>query len=185
MSFKRARAADQTQGSCYFDLHGYEDTLPSEGGDIEAAKKFRRLLVERFLDGSATATDTCQLAYWHVASGGEGAEDLALNPRSASRHAAEHLRCHLNKEFPEPDVEMVSVPMHLKKSAGRTLVQHPTRVTSIMIRNELMELGILEGTASPEIVQDFLKHDEELGDLYERHCVTIEALRQGFSREHI
>ncbi|CAE7256188.1 unnamed protein product [Symbiodinium sp. CCMP2592] len=50
-------------------------------GDIEAAKKFRRLLVERFLDGSATATDTCQLAYWHVASGGEGAEDLALNPR--------------------------------------------------------------------------------------------------------
>ncbi|CAE7679618.1 unnamed protein product [Symbiodinium sp. CCMP2592] len=85
-------------------------------GDIEAAQKFRRLLVERLLDGSATATDTCQLAYWHVASGGEGAEDLALNPR-----------CHLSKEFPEPDVEMVSVPMHLKKSAGRRDLseQHP------------------------------------------------------------
>lgn len=83
-------------------------------------------------------------------------------------------------------MEWISVPMYLKKSAGRTLVQHPTRVTSILIRNELKELGILGSTnPSAEVVQDFLKQDEELGDLYERHCVTIEALRQGFSREHI
>ena len=81
---------------------------------------------------------------------------------------------------------MVSVPMYLKKSVGRTIVQHPTRVASIMIRNELIELGILGSTAeSPTAVQDFLKSDEELGDLYERHCITIEALRQGFKREHI
>lgn len=81
---------------------------------------------------------------------------------------------------------MISVPMHLKKSIGRTIVQHPTRVTSIMIRNELKELGMLGSSdASAEVVQDFLKQDEEIGDLYENHCVTIEALRQGFSREHI
>ena len=83
-------------------------------------------------------------------------------------------------------MEMISVPMHLKKSIGRTIVQHPTRVTSIMIRNELKELGMLGSSdASAEVVQDFLKQDEEIGDLYENHCVTIEALRQGFSREHI
>ena len=81
---------------------------------------------------------------------------------------------------------MVSVPMYLKKSVGRTIVQHPARVASIMIRNELIELGILGSNAeSPTAVQDFLKSDEELGDLYERHCITVEALRQGFKREHI
>lgn len=73
---------------------------------------------------------------------------------------------------------MVSVPMYLKKSVGRTIVQHPARVASIMIRNELIELGILGSNAeSPTAVQDFLKSDEELGDLYERHCITVEALR--------
>ena len=83
-------------------------------------------------------------------------------------------------------MEMVSAPMYLKKSVGRTIVQHPARVASIMIRNELIELGILGSNAeSPTAVQDFLKSDEELGDLYERHCITVEALRQGFKREHI
>ncbi|CAE7238530.1 unnamed protein product [Symbiodinium sp. CCMP2592] len=173
MSFKRARAAEQSRGSSFAVPDACQDPLIDEGSNIEAAKKFRRLLIEKYLDGSATATDTCQLAYWHNESGGGGAEDLALHPR-----------CHLAKEFPEPIVEMVSVPMYLKKSVGRVIVQHPTRVTSAMIRKEMIDLGIL-GSESPAAVQDFLKPDEEFGDLYERHCITIEALREGFKREHI
>ena len=100
MSFKRARAADQAKGSSYIGLDEYEDPVDNEGSNTaEAAKKFRRLLIEKYLDGSATATDTCQLAYWHVESGGEGAEDLALNPRTASRHSAEHLRSGYYQQF--------------------------------------------------------------------------------------
>ena len=58
-------------------------------------------------------------------------------------------------------MEMISVPMHLKKSIGRTIVQHPTRVKG---------LGMLGSSdASAEVVQDFLKQDEEIGDLYENH----------------
>ena len=99
MSFKRARAAEQSRGSSFAVPDAFQDPLIDEGSNADAAKKFRRLLIEKYLDGSATATDTCQLAYWHNESGGEGAEDLALNPRTATRHAAEHLSWGLYEEM--------------------------------------------------------------------------------------
>ena len=80
MSFKRARLEEQ--------LETHHPEALEESSKLEgAAKKFRLLLIERYLEGSAS-----QLAYFHVESGGQGAEDLALDPRCATRHAAEHLR---------------------------------------------------------------------------------------------
>ena len=80
---------------------------------------------------------------------------------------------------------MIPVPMYLKKSVGRTLVHHPTRVTSVMIRNELLQLGVLGPNADPASVAQFTAQDAALGPLYESHPVTVQALREGFRREHI
>ena len=89
MSFKRARASASSGG---FGVSS--ETLPDDeaGHQAEAASRFRRLLIQKYLDGTTTANDTAQLAYWHIEAGGLGAEDLALHPRTACRHAAEHLR---------------------------------------------------------------------------------------------
>ena len=86
MSFKRARA-EELSGGGSFTTAGEDEPRVEE-----AATKFRRMLIERYLDGTASAADTCILAYWHLESGGKGGEDLALHPRTAVRHAAEHLR---------------------------------------------------------------------------------------------
>ena len=87
MSFKRARteflaAAESSKESLGDESKGLE----------QAGKKFRSLLIEKYLDGTTTVTDTCLLAFWHGASGGLGVEDLALKPSTANRHGAEHLR---------------------------------------------------------------------------------------------
>ena len=95
-------------------------------------------------------------------------------------------RCHLGKEFPEPDLVFVSVPMYLKKSVGRTAVNHPTRVASMMIRAELKKLGILDSKLSGcAEVATFLEADALLGDLYAKHPVTVKAFEQGFKREQV
>ena len=90
MSFKRARAELGAGGAF---------TLPQnpEAEDFEelqkAAKNFRSFLVDKYASGSISASDTCVLAYLHVEAGGQGAEDLALHPSQASKHASDHLRC--------------------------------------------------------------------------------------------
>ena len=87
MSFKRARAEAAAGG-----FAASSESLLEDSEAKEAGQRFRRLLVEKYFDGSATAADVAQLAYWHVESGGLGGEELALHPRNASKHGAEHLR---------------------------------------------------------------------------------------------
>ena len=90
MSFKRARAELNAGGA--FTLP--DDPDPEDLQKTETAgKKFRDFLVEKYSSGAFTASDTCILAYLHCEAGGLGAEDLALNPRQASKHASGHLRC--------------------------------------------------------------------------------------------
>ena len=76
--------------------------------------------------------------------------------------------------------------MNTKKSIGRTAVDHPSRVPSCMIREELRNLQILGPRHAPEPdVAKFLESDRTLGDLYEKHPVTVQGLAEGFGREHI
>ena len=79
--------------------------------------------------------------------------------------------------------------MCLKKSIGREVVRHPTRVTSDMIRRELRDLKLL-GPASMVgqlTLEQHLQQDADLGlgDLYEQHPVTLQASRDGIRREHV
>lgn len=90
MSLKRARA--ELSGSAY----GIGDTWLGEDDKVASAAagaKFRSFLLERYTDGTFTASDCCLLAYYHTESGGEGAEDLALAPDQASSHGSQHLKC--------------------------------------------------------------------------------------------
>ena len=83
-------------------------------------------------------------------------------------------------------MEWVAVPMHTKNNIVRTSVQHPTRVASDLIREELRSLNLL-GSSKPskETVDEFLANDHELGDKYANHPVTQEALNEGFTYEQI
>lgn len=89
MSLKRARA--QLSGSGY----GLEDSWVGEdekAASAAAGAKFRSFLLERYTEGSITASDCCLLAYYHTESGGEGAEDLALGPDQSTTHGSSHLK---------------------------------------------------------------------------------------------
>ena len=92
MSFKRARAelASAAYSISTDDLLA-EDELEQRK---TAGEEFRDFLIQRYTHGTFSAADTCLLAHYHSQSGGLGADELALNPRHASRHAAEHcLHC--------------------------------------------------------------------------------------------
>ena len=89
MAFKHARA----EANCGFTMPPMSGAQLETSEHIEEhAKKYRRLLLERYLDGSYPASDVALLAYYHTESGGQGCEDLALNPKQCSKHASEHLR---------------------------------------------------------------------------------------------
>ena len=75
--------------------------------------------------------------------------------------------------------------MQCKRSIGRTTVQHPIRMASSLIREELRNLQLLGESSRPEAVAEYLQGDSMLGDLYEKHPVTLGALRDGFERQHI
>ena len=87
MSLKRARLEAAAEASSRDNLENEEWAATQLG-----AKKFRSFLIEKYLDGTTSAADTCLLAFFHGEAGGAGTEDLALGPSTASRHAAEHLR---------------------------------------------------------------------------------------------
>ena len=208
MAFKRARAEAKLG-----------DLPPMVGVQLECADeirenglKFRRLLIERYLEGNLPASDIGLLAYYHTQSGGQGSEDLAVHPSQCSKHgsqqlrslsfiiielyclhrsrfiasfAQQNLRSLLQKEFPEPHVEWIPAPMCCKKSIDREVVLHPTRVTSDMIREELQGLGLLGSESNLEEMDGACAQDAELGDLFFQHPVTVEARNAGFRWEHI
>ena len=82
-------------------------------------------------------------------------------------------------------MDVIPVPMYSKKAIGRQVVKHPTRVTSKMIRQELLNLKVLGPDATSSAICEFLQSDCSLGDLYWNHPVTQQALSEGFKPEHI
>ena len=74
--------------------------------------------------------------------------------------------------------------MQCKKSLGREVAHHPTRVASSLIRDELRDLQLLGDDSQANLDEAFVASssqcDNELGDLYERHPVTLQALEEGF-----
>ena len=225
MSFKRARTLEIAGGAFTVDPEA-----EAEDAELLCAngQKFRKLLLERYSSGSMTAADTCVFAYLHTESGGRGTEDLGMDPETATKHGAGHLRfpdlrlavlsvpkdklraygfrawgrrlegqiilmtkrltrCHLGKQYEKPYVEYVAVPMVCKKSIGRVSVEHPTRVTSDMLRKELLSLGLLGAGAKADakFVKEHLDADREYLGLYEGHPIAQKAFEEGFRREHV
>ena len=84
-------------------------------------------------------------------------------------------------------MEYVPVPMNCKKSFGRVSVQHPTRVTSDLLRRELNGLGLLgsEASADPTFLKEHLDADKGYWEPYVNHPVVQKAFREGFRQEQI
>ena len=99
MSFKKARTLQSAGGAFTIDQE-------AEAEDVELVnangQKYRRYLLERYASGLTAAADTCILAYLHTESGGRGTEDLGLDPETATKHGAGHLR------FPHLRLAMLS-----------------------------------------------------------------------------
>ena len=76
--------------------------------------------------------------------------------------------------------------MNTKTQLVRTPLKHPVRVASDMIRDELKALNLL-GNSNPceKTVATFLENDKALGERYEKHPVTVQALNEGIPRERI
>ena len=68
--------------------------------------------------------------------------------------------------------------MSSKKKIGRVIEQHPTRVTSEMLRAEL-------SATKPDDFPSLLQRDREYQELYDSHPVTRAALEDGLPRERI
>ena len=77
--------------------------------------------------------------------------------------------------------------MNCKKSIGRTSVQHPTRVTSDILRRELRSLGLLGNgpPKDPDCVAKHLDADKEYLNLYDQHPIVPDALAAGLPKERI
>ena len=76
--------------------------------------------------------------------------------------------------------------MNTKTQLVRTPIKHPVRVACDMIRDELKALNLL-GNSNPceKTVATFLENDKALGERYEKHPVTVQALNEGIPRERI
>ena len=74
--------------------------------------------------------------------------------------------------------------MNPKHEVVRTPMKHPVRLASDMIREELKSLNFL-GTSKPckKAVDTYLCNDRDLGDRYDKHPVTVQALSEGIPRE--
>ena len=99
---------------------------------LAAGEQLRRFLLDRFVMGTLPGSDVAELCYWVTKAGGTGVEKWALKPEQASRHGHEHIQLHAGKEYPEPDVDYVTVPMFEKRQSRRVAEQVPIMLPSTL-----------------------------------------------------
>ena len=111
--------------------------------------------------GSEVAT----LAYYITRAGGLGVEDLALNPKSASKNGHGHVRNHAGQIFPEVGMTHVQCPVHRKQDSGRSVEAIPMYLPS---------------TAFNDYITDDMVHN--VSESHVRKVVGPRQLRQSPSR---
>ena len=98
-------------------------------------------------------------------------------------------RLALGKEFGDPDVEHVPVAMKGKKLLDRNIVQHPTRLPSSVLLQELEDIAELAKasgrTFESQLASLTTVPDSELGADLTQHPAYLQAIRDGLSLERI
>lgn len=98
--------------------------------DYRAAigKQYRAWSVGKHVSGEMNAVFMCSMAYFHTESGGVGLEDFSIKIECVEKHASEHCKMILAREFSRPDLFNLKAPLYCKKDAHREMIDIPMRV---------------------------------------------------------
>ena len=111
-------------------------SLASETNDnLEAMRKFLHssYCLSRTVDG-AFMGELC----WHITKiGGQGVQDLAVNPKHASKHGNRLIKHILARDFPDPDLVDVATPTWNKKTCERDSSSIPIQLPSSIYASQL------------------------------------------------
>jgi hypothetical protein len=93
----------------------------------DAGRQLRTLLTSLYLTEQCSAQKLCSAAWYHMASGGCGLDDLALDPRveRPTGHYNAFIKLVLGREFGDPSLSYISTPMYDKRNACRSNVMVP------------------------------------------------------------
>ncbi|CAE7837060.1 unnamed protein product [Symbiodinium sp. CCMP2592] len=101
---------------------------------VLAGQQLRMFLLDRFCTGSLPGSDVAELCHYVTRAGGTGVATWALNPEQAARHGFEHIKLHAGKEYPEPDLDYVTVPLFEKRQSRRVAEKVPIMLPSTLFR---------------------------------------------------
>jgi hypothetical protein len=70
------------------------------------------------------------ICFYFTSCGCRGLEDLAVRPETASKHASEHVRLVLGREFPSPELDSCKTALYDKQSCQRVWEPIPVHLPS-------------------------------------------------------
>ena len=106
-------------------------------------------------------------------AGGSGVEKWALKPEQACRHGHELVQLRAGRDYPEPDVGYVTVPMFEKRQSRRVAEQVPIMLPSTLFTKYVENAEVLSKDAA-----NFKKMLEHLPG-YDNHPVVQRARAAG------
>ena len=105
----------------------------------------------------------------HEKAGGPGVAPWALRPEQATQHGHEHIQLHAGKEFPEMDLDYITLPLLEKRQSRRVSEKIPIMLPSTLFRKFVEHAGVLSKDAG-----NFRKMVEDL-PCYDNHPVVQRA----------
>lgn len=107
-----------------------DETVPGGEAKKRGGQELRQYLLEKFAAEGMSGSEVATLAHYITRAGGLGLEDLALDPKSASKNGHRHVRNHAGQIFPEVGMTHVQCPVHRKRDSCRTVEAIPMYLPS-------------------------------------------------------
>ena len=140
---------------------------------LQAGQQLRMFLLDRFCTGALPGSDVAELCHYITKAGGAGVAPRALRPEQATRHGHEHIQLHAGKEFPEMDLDYITVPLFEKRQSRRVAEKVPIMLPSKLFTKFVEHPGVLSKDA-----ENFRKLVQDL-PCYENHPVVQRARAAG------
>ena len=114
---------------------------------LQAGQQLRMFLLDRFCTGALPGSDVAELCHYITKAGGAGVAPRALRPEQATRHGHEHIQLHAGKEFPEMDLDYITVPLFEKRQSRRVSEKIPIMLPSTLFSKFVEHAGVLSKDA--------------------------------------
>lgn len=139
---------------------------------IEAIRQFLigAYTLNKHVDGAFLA-ELC----WHITRvGGEGVQDLAINPKdgNASSHGNRLIKHILAKEFKDPQLTNIDVPVFNKKACQRDKVSTPMHLPSAIFEDQT---GIFTDSNALDTVEPKELQDKYRCQAWVDHPVKVQS----------